>query len=205
MKLIKFVSTVLTMALLLSSPSSANINADIHSSNKLLVEAHKYIKSGQIDKAFDSYQQLIEDYPHTQSAVLSVQAYSELQPSVISFGIKKDTDRYPQQSVEALLNSVVKAADSHDYGYMLAHLMGDKNRKGSNTQQKFEEIVKSVSPNGEIHARFNLFMDAIRLILKEKIPSKVYSNNGKKGVVYRASGVRLRVLLTPDNTYSLYI
>lgn len=201
MRIIKSTGCIFAAAILLSGCFSETGTTDVDYSNQQFVDAQRYSKSGQIDKAYDIYHELIETYPHTQGAVLSVQPYADLKPFVEVFGVKKDTERYPQSSVEALLNSVVLAADNNDYRYLAAHLIMFDWKDA--TQKKFDEAIAAISPDGRFHERFMEYINAVKLVLKEKTEPSEYNYRGVEGVEYSNELARFAVMPLTDHIYQM--
>lgn len=201
MRIIKSTGCILAAALLLNGCFSETGTTDVDYSNQQFVEAQRYMKSGKIDQAYDIYHELIEEYPHTQGAVLSVQLYTDLKPFIEVFGIKKDTARYPQSSVEALLNSVVLAVDNNDYRYLVAHLIMFDRKEA--TQKKLDDAIADISPDGRFHERFMEYINAVKLVLKEKTEPSVYTYRDIEGVEYSNDLAHFAVMPVTNHIYQM--
>lgn len=106
--------------LLLSYESVAA--TDEQNANQLYVEAMAAIQLVQEDVAYDKFQTILQDYPGSTAAVLSVDIAKELEPLAFIQGVKSDRSKYPQSNFNAFLSSVISALESKDYAYFLAYL-----------------------------------------------------------------------------------
>ncbi|ABV88604.1 hypothetical protein Spea_3289 [Shewanella pealeana ATCC 700345] len=122
-KHIRLINTLLSASLLLLTLSYTSLSyAAVDAANLEFVTAKQLEDSIQLDKAYDKFQQIAEQYSSSTIAQLSKIRLNELNGQVFRNGVKVDNDKYPQDSKLALANSVVKALSSNDYRYFFAHL-----------------------------------------------------------------------------------
>ena len=142
-------STLMNASLLLLTLSYSCLSfAAVDVANSGFVTAKQLEDSVQLDKAYDKYQQIAEQYSESVIGKLSKIRLNELDTQVFRNGVKVDNDKYPQASKLALVNSVVKALSNHDYQYLFAHLVmpedGTVYFEGV-VQEEYNKLIEQVS------------------------------------------------------------
>ncbi|GIU32010.1 hypothetical protein L2719_07670 [Shewanella schlegeliana] len=141
--------TPLSASLLLLTLSYSSLSfAAVDAANIEFVTAKQLEDSIQLDKAYDKYQEIAEQYSPSTIAKLSKIRLNELNSQVFRNGVKVDNDKYPQVSKLALAKSVAKALSSHDYPYFFAHLGMPEDGTvfyAGLDQEEYNGLVKQVS------------------------------------------------------------
>ncbi len=148
------------ISLLLISFGSAAAT-DAQKANQLYVEAYGAMQIDQEGLAYDKFETIIENYPDTTAANLSVDIVKELKPLNYIQGVKRDRSKYPQSNFKEYISSVISAIESKDYAYFLAYLRSpspidkhDFNRILSNINeaefQQFLVILKKLQSESEL-------------------------------------------------------